>query len=79
MSKKNLLILAVTLFVWNGCATPNAVEQDSKVAWEGTKKVSGEVWEDTKEVSGQAWEGTKKVSGEAWEGTKKSVNSMTSD
>lgn len=68
MSKNNILILAITLLIWTGCATPNAVEQDSKVAWEGTKKVSGEVWY-----------GTKKVSGEAWEGTKKAVNDVTAD
>ncbi len=47
MSNINTLILTATLALLTGCATPNAVEQDSKVAWEGTKKVSGEVWEDT--------------------------------
>jgi len=58
----------MTALLLTACATPSAVEQDSKVAWEGTKKVSGEVWE-----------GTKKVSGEAWDGTKKAVNDVTSD
>ena len=79
MSNINMLILTATLALLTGCATPNAVEQDSKVAWEGTKKVSGEVWEDTKTVSGQAWDGTKKVSGEAWDSSKKAVNEMTAD
>lgn len=68
MSIKHLLIPTVGLLLFSGCATPNALEQDSKVAWEGTKQVSGEVWE-----------GTKKVSGEAWEGTKKVVNDVTAD
>jgi len=77
---KNVLKTALALgsvFLLSACATPAAVEQDSKVAWEGTKKASGEVWEGTKEASGQAWEGTKKVSSEAWDGTKKAVNSAT--
>ena len=68
MRKMNLLILTATALLFTACATPNAVEQDSKVAWEGTKKVSGEVWE-----------GTKQVSGEAWQGTKKAVNDVTAD
>ena len=65
---KNIL-LVLGLLTWvlmNGCATPNALQHDSKVAWEDTKQVSGEVWE-----------GTKKVSGEAWEGTKNAVNNAT--
>jgi hypothetical protein len=67
--KKTIIILSLsTLALLNGCATPGAVEHDSKVAWEGTKKASGEVWE-----------GTKKVSGEAWDGTKKAVNNATTD
>ncbi len=69
MKKTIIIILSLgALAVLNGCATPGAVEHDSKVAWEGTKKVSGE-----------AWDGTKKVSGEAWDGTKKAVNNATGD
>ncbi len=60
-----LLTLAALGFL-NGCATPHALEQDSKVAWEGTKNVSGEVWE-----------GTKKVTNETWQGTKKAVHDVT--
>jgi len=77
---KKLLKITLTLgtiFFVNGCATPAAVEQDSKIAWEGTKKVSGEAWDDTKKVSKSAWNGTKKVSGEAWDETKKTVNNAT--
>lgn len=78
--KKTIIILSLSaLGLLNGCATPGAVEHDSKVAWEGTKKASGEVWQGTKEASGDAWEGTKKVSGEAWDGTKKAVNNATDD
>ena len=68
MKKLLLLVGIATLALMNGCATPNALEHDSKVAWEGTKKVSGE-----------AWEGTKKVSGEAWDGSKKAINNATTD
>ena len=80
MNKLLKITLALgTMFFVSACATPAAVEQDSKVAWEGTKKTSGEVWEGTKQASGQAWEGTKKVSGEAWVGTKKAVNNATAN
>ena len=72
------LAICAMLFM-SACATPNAVAHDSKVAWDGTKKASGEVWEGTKDASGKAWEGTKKVSGEAWDDTKKAVNNATSD
>ncbi len=68
---KNILKISLAMcamLFMSACATPNAVQHDSKVAWEGTKKVSGE-----------AWEGTKKVSGEAWDGTKKAVNNATAD
>ena len=79
--KKLLKITLVlgSMFFISACATPSAVEQDSKVAWEGTKKASGEVWDGTKQASGEVWEGTKKVSGEAWDGTKKAVNHATAD
>jgi hypothetical protein len=81
MKNRITLILAMgTLLVLvSACATPDAVEQDSKAAWKETKKTSGEVWEGTKKVSGEAWDGTKKVSGEAWDDTKKSVNNATAD
>ena len=62
------MLLSVSVLLLTACATPDAVVDDSKVAWDGTKKVSGEVWE-----------GTKKVSGEAWDGTKKAVNNATAD
>jgi len=76
---KVTLAMGILLLLVSACATPQAVEQDSKVAWEETKKASGEVWEGTKDASGKAWEGTKKVSGEAWDGTKKAVNNATAD
>jgi len=57
---KTLLLLS-TYLMMTGCATPNAVKEDSKVAWEGTKEASGEVWEGTKKVTNDTWQGTKKV------------------
>ena len=66
MKTISMALLSGIFIMMTGCATPNAVKEDSKVAWEGTKQASGEVWE-----------GTKKVSGEAWDGTKKAVNNAT--
>lgn len=67
--KKTITIMSLcSAFLLIACSTPNAVKHDSKVAWEGTKKTSGEVWE-----------GTKKASNDAWSGTKKVINNATSD
>ena len=73
---KIILLLSSMIFLL-GCATPGAVEHDSKVAWEGTKKASGEAWDGTKKVSNEAWQDTKQVSGEAWDSTKQAVNTAT--
>ena len=73
--KKTASITLLTLaLLLSACATPGAIEQDSKVAWEGTKEVSSEAWDGTKKVSGEVWEGTKQASGQAWESTKSAVN-----
>ena len=61
MKTVKILLLLSTYLMMTGCATPNAVKKDSKVAWEGTKQASGEVWEGTKKVTNDTWQGTKKV------------------
>jgi len=61
MKTMKIVLLSGTFIMLAGCATPHALEQDSKVAWEGTKNVSGEVWEGTKKVTNDTWQGTKKV------------------
>ena len=61
MKKIKTLLLLGTYLIMSGCATPNAVKEDSKVAWEGTKDVSGDVWQGTKKVTNDTWQGTKKV------------------
>jgi len=79
MQKYSNYLLVLGMLSLSACATPNAVKEDSKVAWEGTKQASGEVWEGTKQASGEVWEGTKEVSADAWDGTKRAVNNATAD
>ncbi|SFZ98601.1 hypothetical protein MNB_SV-5-1584 [hydrothermal vent metagenome] len=65
MKTTTIAILLFSIFFLSACATPNAVEKDSAVAWESTKKTSGEVWDETKKVSNEAWHSTKKTIHEA--------------
>ncbi len=61
MSKYSTFFTVIGILLLQGCATPNALEKDSKVAWEGTKEVSKDVWHGTKKVSNDVWNGGKKV------------------
>ena len=45
---KNSMFLIILIMLFQGCATWNGLKQDSKVAWEGTKEVSGKVYDSTK-------------------------------
>lgn len=61
MFKYTLFLSAITILFLQACATPHALEEDSKVAWKGTKEVSKDVWHGTKKVSKDVWDGGKKV------------------
>jgi len=56
---KRYLLLVITVFLFNGCATWNGIKKDSSSAWEVTKNKSNEAWNATKDGSQKVYNKSK--------------------
>nr|WP_165375140.1 hypothetical protein [Malaciobacter halophilus] len=47
---KNLFLLIILIFTFNGCATWKGIKKDSNDAWKATKDGSSKIYKETKET-----------------------------